>query len=180
MGINSNCYIPNDVRADDLVQAIAYLCGAERIRKSLTDGSFAAHVKRQEVSTEPNKPASLVKIESTHRMQYFEIVIEPTTCDNQRHLGSLFLFPSSEHKNRMTLNGGVSKFWKEIGRALVDFFGGEVDDNDCDSVQVDYKKKKPRKSNCPDDGQDWGEFQNAMLNMPKLYDFVKVGEHDPA
>lgn len=172
MGINSKCYLPNDVRAEDIVTAIAFLCGVERISEPLGSGSLAAWTNRKEASDEPNKKASHVFVMSTHNMQYYTVHVAPTSCDDEWHEGSLFLYPSLEYPNRILLYAGVSRFWQEIDRALVDFFGGEIDDNDCDSVDVDYEKQKPRTSNCPNDGDEWDEFQQGLLDLPKLFEFV--------
>ena len=181
MGINSKCYLPNDVRADDIVQAIAYLCGAERIKQYLrndSDGSWAAWMNRSEVTVEPNlhmlkkERGSKVFVEPTHDMQFFTIYIAPTDCDNIGHHGSLFLYPDHKHPNRVLVYAGVSVFWNRIDRALVDMFGGEIDDNDCDSVDIDYRKRKPRKSNCPSDGQPWQKFQEDLYNLPVLFHFT--------
>ena len=185
MGINSKAYLPNDINADDIVQAIAYLCGAERTKEELRgDGyrSWYAGFNRKEVTTEPNlKNIKLehgirVFVEPTHSMQFFTIYIAPTNCDNTWHHGSLFLYPQSDHPNRILLYAGVSEFWHKIDRALVDFFGGEVDDNDCDEVDVDYQKRKPRKNNYPNDGKPWQKFQEDMMNLPVLFQFTDEGE----
>ena len=158
MGINSLCYIPNDVKASDIVQAIAYLCGAERIEMNLGNGGIAANCDLKEVQTCPGKFAKHVYVTSTHEMQYFIVSIAPTTCDRISHMASLFLYPSEYHLGYFHVHAGVSEFWHAIDRALVDIFGGWVDDNDCDLVEVDYKKEKPRPTNCPYKDDEWNEF----------------------
>lgn len=183
MGINSQAYLPNDIRADDIVQAIAYLCGAERIKYDHRDGgSWSAHWNFSEVSTAPNDQKAgydsghKVFVRPTHDMQYFTIEIAPTDCDNMWHSGSLFMYPQSGRPNRFCLYAGVNEFWYKIDRALVDLFGGEVDDNDCDSVDVDYQKRKPRKSNSPHDGRPWQKLQEDLMGLPTLFHFVEDGE----
>jgi len=177
MGINSQCYLPNDIQANDIIEAIAFLCGAKRIKMELSGGGFAASHDFDEVCDTPGKENKNHKIyvRPTHNIQYFTIEIAPTTCDGGHHTGDLFLYPQDAegHPGRYCLYAGVSDFWKKIDRALVDMFGGEIDDNDCDSIDIDYKRRKPRKTNTPSDGEAWNEFQTAMLNLPKLFDFVK-------
>lgn len=175
MGSNSKCYLPNDVRPDDLVEAIAFLCGAKREIGTLQGGGVYASVNYAEVSTSPNKDPNgrKVFVTPTHAMGFYIIHIAPTTCDGIWHMGDLFMYPQADRANRFLLYAGVSEFWHEIERALVDFFGGEIDYNDCDSVDVDYKRRKPRKSNCPEDNEEWDAFQRGMLNLPTLFRFVE-------
>jgi hypothetical protein len=53
--------------------------------------------------------------------------------------------------------------------ALVDFFGGEVDFNDCDATDVDYKmRRKSNKKNCPEDGRSWDAFQKRLFALQPL------------
>lgn len=174
MSINSLCTLPNDTRADDVVKAIAFLCGAKRIRTDLSHGgAVATWADRSEVQVEPDRQASHVWVQHTHDMQYFIIHIAPTDCDGEWHQASLFLYPEENRPNRILVYAGVSKFWHNIDRALVDLFGGEVDDQDCDEVDVDYQKRKPRKTNCPSDGQPWQKFEDAMFDLPVLFHFVE-------
>lgn len=177
MGANSKCYLPNDVNASDVVEAIAFLCGADRERWELSGlkGSFATSVNYKQVSIAPNKKYSkkyAVQVQPTHDIGYHIIFIAPTTCDKSHHNGDLFTYSSDENPGYILLYGGVSDFWKQIDRALVDMFGGYVDDDDCDSVDVDYRKRKPRKSNHPSSGEAWQKYQDDMYNLPKLFEFV--------
>jgi hypothetical protein len=60
-------------------------------------------------------------------------------------------------------------FWVAIGKRLVDFFGGTVDYNDCDDVEVDYQRpKKSRKLNAPTSGAEWTAFQERLLAVKPL------------
>ena len=173
MGCNSNTYLPNDVHAEDVVIAIAYLCGATRKYMSLGGGCGSyAWIDHAEVRTEPEKKAKYVYITPTTNMQYFIIHIAPTDCDEQWHEGSLFLYPNYQHKNTICLYAGVSEFWQKIAIALIDLFGGYADFDDCDAKDVDYRKAKPRKCNCAGDGKDWQEIQDALLNLPVLFHFL--------
>lgn len=56
-----------------------------------------------------------------------------------------------------------------IACALVDFFGGNVDFNDCDDVTYDYHKTKgSNKRNCPSDGKPWVTFQKRIMKIEPL------------
>lgn len=55
---------------------------------------------------------------------------------------------------------------------LADFFGGKVDFNDCDSIEVDYHVRVrealwPHK-NTPSDDPGWHQFQQAILDVQPL------------
>lgn len=176
MSINSKCYLPNDVRAEDIVNAIAFLCGAKRERQNLDGGGVATWHVNSEVSTRANErhiDGLKVYVLPTHDIQYYTIHIASTNCDEEWHEGNLFLYPSENYPNRILLYAGVSEFWKQVERALIDMFGGELDDNDCDLSELDYSKRKPRKVNCPNDGEAWQKFQDDMYNLPVLFHFVE-------
>lgn len=59
-------------------------------------------------------------------------------------------------------------FWIAVCRRLVDFFGGSLDYQDCDSVSVNYRKPCPRKRNDPSDGKPWHAFQAALYSLKPL------------
>lgn len=178
MSINSKCYLPSDVRANDVIEAVAFLCGAERERVQIGHHAdcIATWSNRHQVSKdirENDTRKFKVYVLPTYDIQYVTIHIAPTNCDNEWHQGSLFLYPQENHPNRIMLHAGVSEFWRQIDRALVVMFGGEVDDNDCDDVDIDYAAESPRSCNCPEDGEPWQEFQDAMYNLPTLFHFLK-------
>jgi hypothetical protein len=53
----------------------------------------------------------------------------------------------------------------------VDFFGGKVDYNDCDSKGIDYRKReRPNSENCPSDGKAWDDFQRRIAAVKPLTD----------
>ena len=58
-------------------------------------------------------------------------------------------------------------FWLAIGMKLVDFFGGELDKNDSDSVDCDYQKPV-RNDISASDGKEWEKFQKRLLAVKPL------------
>ena len=59
-------------------------------------------------------------------------------------------------------------FWIAIGTKLIQFFGGEIDFNDCDSKGMDLKRKKPRKWNDPSNGKSWQDLQKDMWGLKPI------------
>jgi hypothetical protein len=50
-----------------------------------------------------------------------------------------------------------------VARALVDFFGGFADFNDCDDTERDYEQPdRSDAENCPEDGAEWDALQARM------------------
>jgi len=175
MGSNSNTYLSSDVSAENVVKAIAIILGSPKWKESFRDGGWYTKVDRNYVHTSPNTeiPDTYhVGISSTHSMQYFEIQTSPTSFDGVNHFGGLFLLPELEHPNHICIHAGVSPFWKEVGRLLVDMFGGYVDDDDCDTIDIDYASEKPRPSNRPTGDDEWHEFQQAFLELPVISGFM--------
>lgn len=177
MSENSICLIPKDTDPEKVVLAIAYLCGAERIQRKNSQGDLGWSVAYDfdKVCLRPALSLSdeyQVCVVATIHMTFFEIYIAPTNWDRTWHNGSLFTF-STDYPNFIMLHAGVSEFWSRIDRELVNMFGGKVDNNDCDLVDWDYVKRKPRRSNCPTNGKPWQDFQEDLFNLPRLFDFIE-------
>lgn len=62
-----------------------------------------------------------------------------------------------------------TNFWVAIGKRLVQFFGGSIDYNDCDDVDVNFRRRNnPRHLNSPTDRDAWYKFQNRLLKLKPL------------
>lgn len=160
MTVNTLIYIPNDTEPRAIVEAIAILSGYEKHQEPIgNDGAWATWVRAvgKEVTATP-----------CESIGHYEITIGTNSIDHSAHCASLFIYPSSEHPGCFLIYGGYNEYWQKVGRALVDVFGGYVDDNDCDARGRDYANKKPRKSNCPSDGKPWQDFQQALWELKPL------------
>lgn len=63
-----------------------------------------------------------------------------------------------------------TSFWQAVGKRLVDFFGGSVDFNDCDDIDVDYSKEPGSTDvNAPTSGEHWENFQKRILEVPRIH-----------
>lgn len=56
--------------------------------------------------------------------------------------------------------------WIAVGRRLVDFFGGTIDYDDCDGVDIDYAA--PIAYRLAEDGEPWQAFQQAMSEVEPI------------
>lgn len=57
----------------------------------------------------------------------------------------------------------ANPLWIAVGRRLVDFFGGAIDYQDCDGVDVDYAA--PVAHRAAEDGEAWQLHQIAMASV---------------
>jgi hypothetical protein len=70
-------------------------------------------------------------------------------------------------------NGGCgicpqsTAFWICVGRRLVDAFGGTLDYNDCDAVDVDYRRDPPACLGATD-GKPWQALQARIAATPPI------------
>jgi hypothetical protein len=79
-----------------------------------------------------------------------------------------FFFEPDQSEGRLLMPTSTA-FWCLVGQRLVDFFGGEVDYNDCDSVDIDYKRRRKSKAvNAPTSDEAWYQFQERMMAVPPL------------
>ena len=60
-------------------------------------------------------------------------------------------------------------FWLAVMHRVVDFFGGTIDYQDCDDIEVDYTvPAKSLQENSPSDGEEWYVFQNRILEIKPI------------
>ena len=144
------------VRVSDVADVMAALTGLP-VEKRFFDKNheaegWAAHVNRVTVS-----PSDIPEC----------CEIQWTTPDTAAHY-VLYFFEPSEVAGRLMMPRSTA-FWIAVGKRLVDFFGGELDYNDCDSKDVDYRRK--RRTDCmPNDGKPWYAFQERKLKIKPITD----------
>ncbi len=158
MGINCTIRLPDNVRADDVATVIGVAVGCKATyEKFSTGGSDGGST---------NVPGVKVTTTSVPSMAY--IIFDRRHCN---------YFFENESGGRL-VHCGDAPLWQAVGRRLVDFFGGQVDYNDCDDTDVDYKKRpKSRAVNAPTDGEDWENFQQRLLVVPRIHR-DEVGDGD--
>ena len=138
MGVNTKIYLPQDVRIRDVANVVGILAGLKPYYQY--DGII--DIEGLSIQNDKHTPGlSNITLVPTEQ--------EPLIDNESWHQCLYFMEISSNHR---LLYCGCNPFWREIGKALVDFYGGHVDFNDCDDIEVDYKKPhKPFRYNCEDD-----------------------------
>lgn len=155
MGVDTCIRLPADVRVHDVAECIGILAGLTPQKTPIGQGSYACRVPGVEV-----KPSSIPTC--------CEINIRGKLIDGEGHHYVLYHFePDGLNPGRLILPR-CTAFWICIARSLVKFFGGTVDYCDCDSVDVDFKRDRPRPRNNPSDGAEWYEFQDEMLALKPI------------
>jgi len=145
-------YFPADVRIKDVMAVIGILCGCEKTKVHLDgrDGWFTR------VGDSPN-----VSVSNTPTPDYVTICTGPS-INGERFRGGYFF--ESRNSGR-ELHCDRDPFCHIVGIRLIQFFGGQIDFDDCDGCDCDYECPKPRKKNNPSGGESWQAFQKDLMNL---------------
>lgn len=153
MGIDCKCWLPYYVEIRDVADVIGACMGLEKQKKNLDDEAWYSHVDGVFFESFSSLP-SCVNI----------VWKQP----NGKCRNVLYHFEPGGGKGRLIMPRSTT-FWIAVCIRLVDFFGGEVDFNDCDYTDVDYAKPhRPLKEVCPVDDLPWQEFQQRKWDIPPL------------
>lgn len=141
--------LPKDVCVGDVATVIGLLLGNKRIQNPIGIGGWFTSAVGTEVKALlpdlPTCPHISIALPGRRR---FDVMFH-YEFDAQRY-GLMLPYKSDSIA---------------LARRLVEFFGGEVDYNDCDSKLRDYACGTPRDSNFVEDGKAWQEFQHAMYDI---------------
>jgi hypothetical protein len=149
MGTDCKITFPGDVRADDAAKVIGILLGCE---KHWTESGNARWVD-----------VDNAKVGHTSMPKCAEITAEGPMGT----VRALWHFEFGEGASRGMLPTSRPT-WIAIARRMVEFFGGKVDYQDTDAVEVNYSAKKPRKVNNPSDDKAWDDFHNELWQLKPL------------
>jgi hypothetical protein len=158
MGVDAQIMLPADVTVQHVAEAMAMCCGYPHSRHPLGDHGDDAdkwflQVEGWTVQETPSALAGTATIMLEHP--------DVPHLDGEKVHHVMFHL-EFDHGRRRLLMPRSTPFWIAMGRKLVDFFGGSMDYQDCDAVEVDYESPKPREWNDPDDGESWQQFQIDM------------------
>lgn len=172
MGVNTNIYLPHDVKLDDVADVIGQLLGLKvrwRSVKAIFGGGkyrYVAGVKLHPcedmpqlcgITFSPPKGKTLVDGEDGHHVNYhFE--------------------PGSQYAGKYgrLLMPHAYPVWIAVAIRLAKFFGGKVVYRDCEGITKAYGTyanryfPKPRATNCPEDGKPWEDFKEAKYSIEPL------------
>jgi hypothetical protein len=146
MGVNTRINLPPFVRLHDVATVLGAITGMPMHKEPLSGGSWAAWIEG-------------VTRQSSVIPECAEIVWQ--TPDGQSHW-VLYHFESETGDH--LLCPPMTPFWKECGRQLVEFFGGTVDYNDCDTVDVDFAVP-PRPESAATNGRAWIALQKRFMDL---------------
>ena len=169
MSISCNIYLPNDTRLTDVIDVIGILLGHNKYKQYIDDkGYWCCKVDNVTSSLLDSRDEKryIIFPKTTFEPGLVTIKIRKNFIDNIHHMG-YYHFEDSEYNMRV-ISGGSSKFWKVIGKGLVEFFGGFVDYDDCDDIVKDFEKEKPRSKNNSEDGKEWQLFEQDKFNLKSL------------
>lgn len=150
MGANCKITIPAHVRIHDFAIVFGGLSGCE-----ITVGEF----------TNGERLCRSAEITGIRYRIYDDMPTCPTIkLPNDRH--ALYHFEFDDDGNH-GITPRSTPFAIALGLALVDFFGGSVDFNDCDDVDVDYQRD-PVPTYREQDGDSWQTFQDRMIAVKPI------------
>lgn len=154
MGVSCAIVLPYEARSIDIAKIIGMSCGLPFEMKQLgqVPGTYlnVEGVTLRESAAGPTcGELCWQDLDGTQRHVLWHYEFNPNSRKLPRGRGML---PPS------------TAFWICIGKRLVDFFGGWVDFNDCDSQRCDYWRKMNHQCD-PEDGKPWQDQQFAMASI---------------
>lgn len=150
MGVDCRISLPSDTRVDDVATVIGILAGN---KKYWEQSGKAKWVMAENVKAQPSTMAECA-----------EIVITSPVLNS--HV--LFFYEWDGPLGYRGMSPSSTPVWCAIAHRLVYFFGGQVDYNDCDTVNVNFKHKKPRADNGHRSDPAWDKFQAELWQLTPL------------
>lgn len=165
MGVNCWTYLPAAVRIDDVAKVAAALIGHKSRHESIggSDGIFA-HVDGWKTTTanETMPHCAYIVLDATIKTPAAEALRD--SDGDAYHL--LYHFESGRNGEK-AIGPKCTAVKIALCVGLVSFFGGTVDFNDCDDVDVDFRRK-PKPDIHASDGEEWDRFQKRILAVKPL------------
>jgi hypothetical protein len=146
MGVDCKVWLPCNCQVHTVAEVLGKLYGLpSRMGHFKTgDGSWHVLIAGVLISHSGGLPCATIQIETK----------PPLRC-------SYHYEPEQGH-GRLLIARSHAR-WVAAGRALVDFFGGHVDYQDCDDSECDYSRPpRPNAENCPASGRDWERLQERI------------------
>jgi len=157
MGVNTMAYLPPHVRVNDVTKVLAALMGCRVYVLDLGQGGYAAWCDEAHVESTTVPEMVRITVKAPHGEEFnatfhFE---EHNARDRKRIDGTRILMTDRSQRN------------VEVLSALVKFFGGQLDANDCDTIDIDLdvpvSSATWAHSWSPSDGQEWADLQDAII-----------------
>lgn len=151
MGCDSHLYLPPTTRMDDFAEVLGILLGAKAERRAIA-GSDGVFVDVKDAPTFGHSHTPTMAVLSIGGFWHWE-------CHSPIAGARLFSCRTAEPR-------------RPVLEALADIFGGMLDFNDCDSIDVDYMGTLRDKPYRPDasNGQAWDDWQTFKLSLGAVAD----------
>jgi hypothetical protein len=156
MGVDTRISLPSNVRVRDVAKVMAASLGCKVTRFAIprSDGIFT---ECKDILIQSSSTAGLCDIE------FHNCTVGPES--------QWFLFHWEFTGGRKGMLPRSTAINIAIGMRLVKFFGGSIDFQDCDSIQIDYiAGEKSNDENCPTDGREWDNLQKRILAIEPITD----------
>jgi hypothetical protein len=169
MGVDTRVSLPPNVMINHVAEVIGKLLGAPS-KLTVLGGSPYGNCNRDPLGHEPHgtcdgHPSYGVDVAHT-TTESATAVVECANIrvaipgDEPRRFFYHFELPGG--RRGITLHSATARNIA-LAHAIVDFFGGRVDDNDSDRTCVDYEvPDKSDDENCPNDGEPWHSLQRRI------------------
>lgn len=160
MGTNVNAMLPAGTRLRDVADVIGILLGCKK--------SWNGTARWVEVDGVSRKSSSLPE------MVYINVLLKgidnPAALAIRKSDGDTYElayhFEGDQHCGpNLSPKSTAAKI--ALCRAVIMFFGGSVDYNDCDSTDVNFKVS-PRQPIAPSNGEAWNKFQRSLYTLQPL------------
>jgi len=154
MGVDCRINLPGNVRVGDVANVIGKVRGAESKLVLSSCGSYYVDVPDVKVEGIDDMPGCAA------------LTIAGPRPGPSR---TLFFFESEGVSRSILLSSTPANI--AIAKRLVEFFGGEVDFQDCDTIDCDFAR--PAKTNCenqPKDGMPWHDLQQRIHAVEPITD----------
>lgn len=153
MGVDIILSLPSDVRVRDVMDVIGILAGCVVEERQSMYGAYKVVVG--------------VKLKGCEDIPCSDITImSPETMGGTRAHSVLYHYEGQNGQRLLCPRS--TAFWIATARRLVDFFGGSLIYQDSEGDKPDYQKRRPRKTNGPEDGKPWEDFQRAKFSLKPL------------
>lgn len=171
MGVDCYINLPMDVDIDDIAHVMSILVGNKPILEPINgsqNGGIACHVKGYQFASTHTPHMTMINL---------ELVGGGLMVDGTDHHYCHFFYCSRNEETGKIVNclyPRSNPFWCALGKKLVQFFGGSVQFNDCDSAKGKnvYRSKRhcpvDKHGLTPHDGKEWNEYQKAMSEIKPL------------
>lgn len=164
MGVDCSVILPHEAGLDDIASVMGLLLGAKGELKPLSQGG-GLHLKVEGVEI---KPSSMAECPSIH-------IADALMSDGsrgERRIMFHYEYNTRSRRDVYTTSGrGILPSCTALNIALcvelARFFGGEVDYNNCDAKQANFKAPKA-KDLLACNGKKWDDFQRRMAAVKPL------------